>query len=470
MKRDYSALVLPAIALTGCLLVGYLAIFRPDYLDNQYLAALAFCQLMVAIVWKYDERFFPLFMLVFLWAGTTLPLHEAWLSGRWAVLAVGSVAGLAVYLRDRDHHFGLIHLLAFFCATAAVVSAVSSAHPGQALLKAVSLMLLFLYGAAGARVAIARKPQQFFRGLLLCCEVLTYCSAVAYLVLHLEIFGSSNSLGAVMGVAAVPLLLWGVVVEGRRDVRVRRTLALILAVFLLFFSVARAGIVAGPVTCIVLCIALRRYRVLVKGVLLAVVLATIAAAFVPYQTDESSSATSLFLYKGHRAEGILGSRKTPWEQTLAVIKENPWFGSGFGTSTTSASRPGPSYSFATNPQTLREHGNSYLAMIEWMGLLGVLPFCALLIVIVTYVVRIFREVRQHGNACHAAIPIAMVLTAGLIHALFEDWLFAPGYYLCVFFWTLAFNLEDFVPKPAAAAIRRTLPRFSSGYATFAAHR
>jgi hypothetical protein len=42
----------------------------------------------------------------------------------------------------------------------------------------------------------------------------------------------------------------------------------------------------------------------------------------------------------------------------------------------------------------------------------------------------------------------MVMIAGLIHAGFEDWLFAVGYYLCVFFWSLAFVLIDVLPIAA----------------------
>jgi hypothetical protein len=41
-----------------------------------------------------------------------------------------------------------------------------------------------------------------------------------------------------------------------------------------------------------------------------------------------------------------------------------------------------------------------------------------------------------------------------VHAAFEDWLFAPGYYLCVFFWALAFIMVDVLPaitsSPASA--------------------
>jgi hypothetical protein len=32
-----------------------------------------------------------------------------------------------------------------------------------------------------------------------------------------------------------------------------------------------------------------------------------------------------------------------------------------------------------------------------------------------------------------------------VHAAFEDWLFAVGYPLCVFFWALAFVLVDVLP-------------------------
>jgi hypothetical protein len=50
--------------------------------------------------------------------------------------------------------------------------------------------------------------------------------------------------------------------------------------------------------------------------------------------------------------------------------------------------------------------------------------------------------RKSGNLHHYAVPFAMVSLAGLVHAAFEDWLFAPGSYICLFFWVLAFLLID----------------------------
>jgi hypothetical protein len=49
----------------------------------------------------------------------------------------------------------------------------------------------------------------------------------------------------------------------------------------------------------------------------------------------------------------------------------------------------------------------------------------------------------------------MVMVAGLVHAGLEDWLFAPGYYLCVFFWSVAFVFVDvtqMLPLPQFALV------------------
>jgi uncharacterized RDD family membrane protein YckC len=43
---------------------------------------------------------------------------------------------------------------------------------------------------------------------------------------------------------------------------------------------------------------------------------------------------------------------------------------------------------------------------------------------------------------HYAVPLAFICLAGLVHAFFEDWLFAVGYYLSIFFWSSVFILSD----------------------------
>src|SRR5436305_10414078 len=42
------------------------------------------------------------------------------------VLCVGAVAGLAVYMKNRNHYFNTFHLVAVFCLLSALVSALVS--------------------------------------------------------------------------------------------------------------------------------------------------------------------------------------------------------------------------------------------------------------------------------------------------------------------------------------------------------
>ncbi|HEY6253086.1 MAG TPA: hypothetical protein VI685_24265, partial [Candidatus Angelobacter sp.] len=211
MKDHRFRFFVPVLFVIPCLFAVYAAVFRPAYFSNSDdLATLLFLQLLLAAIWNYQARFFPILLATFLWAGMVLPFSEAWTSGRWIVLAVGALAGLVVYARDQQHSFTRFHLVAFFCVLAALVSAAVSAYPSLVFLKATSLLLLFLYGSTGARLAVRGREASFFCRLLLGCELLVYISAISYFIFHAEIFGNPNSLGAVMGVAAVPVLLWGI--------------------------------------------------------------------------------------------------------------------------------------------------------------------------------------------------------------------------------------------------------------------
>ena len=102
--------------------------------------------------------------------------------------------------------------------------------------------------------------------------------------------------------------------------------------------------------------------------------------------------------------------------------------------------------------------------MEGVGLLGVLPFFALLLMLALKVGGVFAFLRRTGNVRTLAVPVAMVLAAGLVHAAFEDWLFAVGYYLTVFFWVLAFTFMDILPAAAPAAVYRPITDF--GFGTF----
>jgi O-antigen ligase len=322
---------------------------------------------------------------------------------------------------------------------------------------------------------VAGREGTFFRGFLTACEVISYVSAFFYLVLRFEFYGNPNSLAAVMGVVIIPVLLWGVLIAEDRNVRHRRSFALCLASYLLFLSVGRAGILATMVAATILCIVLRRQALFLKGAFVLVFLLTVVAVVQPTQFDALiSSFTADVIYKGKPvAEGVLGSRRSPWKETADVIRESPWFGSGFGTDEVLGPE-GWDSEFRTIEGANREHGNSYLALVQYVGLAGLVPFAVLLALLLGLIVRVCRNIRRTADPRNYALPVVLICIAGLVHAVFEDWLFAVGYYLSVFFWIFVFLLYDLQPRfeedSFVRANRASHPLLSARTVSLATHR
>jgi len=445
-------------SLLCLLIVAGLAYTRPGYFSSPtYLAALVLCEILIASVWFYRQVFFSLVLIAFLLAGMSLPLSGMWVAGRWFFLTAGALVGSFIMLKDRRYRFTGFHVLAAFAVLAALVSAVVSRYPGFAVLKAISLLLLFLYASTGARLAVAGREGRFFTGLLTGCEL--FVGAIAALhFLGLEAMGNPNSLGAVMGVVATPILLWGTLLDESIFVHHRRQFLLVISMYLTFHSHSRAGLGAAFVSCALMCLALRRYKLLGQGVLLVLIIVTSSAIFDPAGFSATvTSLTDKVVYKGREPGlGMFSSRETPWQAAQESIRKHYWFGSGFGTTDNGldASQDLDQYGhFATPESVTSENGSSYLAIVTWVGMLGVLPFFLLLLAVVGNTFRTVRWMWRTGNPCHPAVPLAIVMVAGLLSAGLEDWLFAAGYYLCVFFWSLAFILVDFVPSAP-------VPRFS----------
>jgi O-antigen ligase len=229
--------------------------------------------------------------------------------------------------------------------------------------------------------------------------------------------------------------------------RCRLGFELLLAILLLLVSFARAGFVAALFSSFLVLGALRQYRLLIKISSAAIALGVLVVMILPPiqdapKRDESQSVLSMFLYKGKPQEKAWSSRKGPWEHTWSVITENPWFGSGFGTSQITEGLPHQEFAHVGASHVIREHGSSYLAITEWVGLLGVIPFLALVGLLLWHVQQVIVKLLRNQYVPPLAIITAWVLLAGLINAFFEDWLFAVGYYMCVFFWSLAFIFMD----------------------------
>jgi hypothetical protein len=461
MKSRAQLILLP-LGMIAVLGLFVLVERRPVFFANTtYLGAILALQIAFVGMTHFEGVFFPLLMGTFLWAGSSLPFSGTGMTLRWLFLAVGAFGGFVIWIKSpRPRHFAAFHLVASLCVVSALVSAIVSEIPTTALLKVASLFLLFLYASSGARVAIAGREHKFMSGLVLACEVLVYLSAVCYFILGFGVFGNPNALGAIIGVAIVPVLLWAALVAETRGLRQRRFFALALCGGLLYLANSRASTLAAIVVVLVFTVALRHQRLLLQCAFVSVFFLTVMAVINPSQMDERvSSFTGRVIYKaGGVHPGAFGSRLSPWTETLSVVNRHKWFGAGFGTSELGDLRPDlEASSVYTREGTNREHGNSYLALAEYMGVLGAVPFVVLLFMLIGTLIRVCRWMRRTGNPYHYCIPLSLVAIAGLVHACFEDWMFAVGSYLCLFFWVLVFLLMDLAPE-LKADLRMPAPR------------
>lgn len=455
MSKPLPKSIAVAAMVLGPLLLALIAYSRPGYFNQTYLGGLLLFECLAAAVWMYRRVFFALVIVAFLFAGIELPVGSVWTAGRWAILGVGALVGSSIMLRDRKYHIGWFHVLAMFAVLAALVSAAVSRYSTLSFLKVLSLLTLFIYAGTGARVAAAGRENRFFAGLLTGCEIFVGAVGAAYFV-GIEVMGNPNSLGAVMGVAGAPILLWGILVSEETFPRRRRTALFAVALYLTFASHARASMAAAFICCGLLCVALRRYRMLINGIVVISIVVAAAAILQPERFSETVAAlTDTVIFKGKDpSEGLLQSRLSPWQAAVDSIHNHFWFGTGFGTSDNGLDATENVGKFSTVVAASSEHGSSYLAILTWVGMVGVLPFVLLIVTLLRKVVETVVWMRRTGNPYHPAVPLAMVMLAGMLHASLEDWLFAPGYHLCVFYWSVAFIFVDHVPVLATADARQ----------------
>ena len=445
-ERPVVRVALGVLVFAAMLVAIASAWYQPwRFTDYQLLGGLVLLEILGFLLWNFTRWFYTAVVLSFLGLALTIPGHTALDAGRWVLLGVGAAVGWATLKNGPFWRFGTFHLVATFCIVSAVVSSVGSPFPTVALAKAGSLFLLFCYAATGARLAAAGREAKFLRGLVLGLEIMVYLTAASYFLLGLNVFDNGNNLGTAMSVGAFPVLLWAFLASQGRQ-RTRMLIALLTCCALLLYSLERAGILAAAVVALVWCLALRRYRLIAKAAFILLFALALSAVFRPARMQETvTTFTDAMLHKGKRETSILESRRSTWDTAMSDIKAHPFFGTGYGVSPQGNLSKAEVDIFHSSWHLSRENGSSYLKIVGWVGLLGLIPFVALLFLVVRNIFRACRWVTTHGNPYHYSIPLAMVLVAGLVHAGFEDWLFAVGFYASVYFWTLAFILVDLLP-------------------------
>ena len=443
---------LPKLVVAGGILAVAAAAFfaawiRPFYFTNQtILGGLLLLELLVATIFSYRRFFFPALLLVFLFAGLNLPFKGIWIQARWLFLGSGAFVGCIVLLKEWALSFRLFHIVAIFSIFACLMSATVSRRSDVASLKAISVLLLFVYAGTGARLAFARSEPNFLQGLRTGSEILIVFVGILY-GLGIQVLGNPNSLGAVMCFLS-PMLLWWLLFDQDTHFRSLHVGLFVLCFILLVYSRSRAGLLAAACSCTLLCLCLRRYRVFATGL---VAFAILTSAIGIVRPEFIRSFGGEIVYKREElGQGFWASREEPWAKSIKLIKGHRWFGVGIGTTAENSTRAEEPILFASSGEVNSENGSSYLSLLSGVGIIGAIPYSLLTLILIAKVGRTLIFMWQTRSPHSSAVPFAIVIVSCLIHALFEDWLMAPGNYLCVFFWIFAFILVDVAPKTQAA--------------------
>ncbi len=117
------------------------------------------------------------------------------------------------------------------------------------------------------------RERLFLRGLINGCEGFVAITVLLY-SFGIEAMGNPNFLGGVMALWA-PILMWGLL-AARSSAQHRKLLLFAICMHLLSISHSRAAVVAAVlVSCVLLCLAQRRDRLLHQGaIMLAILIST----------------------------------------------------------------------------------------------------------------------------------------------------------------------------------------------------
>jgi len=108
-------------------------------------------------------RFSSTDSIAFLFAGTGLAGGWWWTVARWVFLGVlGAAAGCVIVLKERGFDSVLFQSLPFLLCRGGRVGC-GSRLPDLAMFEALSLLLLFVYAATGARLRLLARSRVFFR-------------------------------------------------------------------------------------------------------------------------------------------------------------------------------------------------------------------------------------------------------------------------------------------------------------------
>ena len=242
-------------------------------------------------------------------------------------------------------------------------------------------------------------------------------------------FANGNAIGAFVPLVA-PVLLLNLLRSFDKGPQIRAANVLLVIAYFVFLlmSRSRGGLAAAFLGCgWWLYFAHRRaFGVFLGGALITAVI------YGLYFPENVQNLNQVYVYKG--SAYVLRSREEPLRLTWEAAMESPLIGVEFGVS--KGYSEDWQFAFETGV-ALREKANSFLALVEEVGLIGagllLLPL-AWVLVNATRRLMDFRRRHQMGEEFWITLTLSACLVGGMANASVEAWLTSVGFFSAILFW------------------------------------
>jgi O-antigen ligase len=233
-----------------------------------------------------------------------------------------------------------------------------------------------------------------------------------------------NGVGALYGMFFIPVLAFEFISSKPGLTKFAILIVLILALIECIASQSRAGLLAGFTSLFILVLLRKKFQARVI-IILSVVL--ISGGIIG--SNPSNNLFRRFIYRNEQT--LLGSGRLPvWIDTWGRFLEHPILGSGLGVSNTGLAPV--DVAFTTAGYTI-EKGNSYLGMLEELGIVGSLIFIGALIIPLFIYSWTYINSSDPIDTGTTQVLIS-IMVAGLVNAMFEAWILSAGSVLCYTYW------------------------------------
>ena len=419
----------------------------PFFPEETFLFSLLCIIIVFALV---SNKFYDLMLLgcwlVFLFA----QLHEILEIARWPIFLI--LVLLSAYLAQKQKLLiNPVVLGLSLIALYSMMTSLASYYPSVSLLKSITLLILaglilFLPLVIERLYPHIGIKEYILRIFLYLAIAVVISNTIYYLLRPFSTVGfhssgsllggrfrgwfvTPNGIGAIYGIFFLPILAFALRKYKMGYAKLGLFFVFILAAIQLVASQSRAGIMAGIASLLVLILGPRKW-----GSRILLVSLIVLMALVIYIPSPGDNLIQRFIYRNEIE--LQGSGRLPiWIATWERFLARPLFGSGLGVSETDSVMD--SIAFTTGGYSI-EKGNSYLAALEELGLVGVLLIVAILLApILKACWKGFNNNNLSRSSNSSNLVIIAIVIAGLFNATFEAWLLSAGGILGFSFWIFA---------------------------------